>query len=126
MRFGESASSREEAALRAMSDHPLPSPRVLFWDESDASLGTLLFVSEFINGTSPLPSMIAGNAWAIDVYIDTTCEMQAINAKDLPPRSLNNLGLQSPPEMWSMPRIAGSPNRLPNTRPRIGSWSRSV
>ena len=92
LRFGESVSRREVAALRAMSDHLLPTPRVLFWDESEASLGTPLFVSEFINGTSLLPSMIAGDAWAIDLYIDTTCALQAIKAKDLPPAFVEQLG----------------------------------
>lgn len=92
LRFGESVSSKEVAALRAMNDHPLPTPRVLYSDESEVSLGTPLFVSEFINGTSLLPSMVAGDAWAIDLYINTACELQAINAEDLPPAFVEQLG----------------------------------
>ena len=92
LRFGESVSSREVAALRAMSDHPLPTPRVLFWDETGATAGTPLFVSEFIDGTSLLPPMIAGDAWAIDLYINTACELQAISAKNLPGEFVEQLG----------------------------------
>ena len=62
----------------------IPTPKVLIWDEDGAALGTPLFVSEFIHGESLLNSMKMGEAWAIDLYIDTACEVQAICAEDLP------------------------------------------
>jgi aminoglycoside phosphotransferase (APT) family kinase protein len=92
LRFGQSVSRTEVVALRAMSDHPLPTPRVLLWDESDTPLGTPVFVSEFVDGSSLLPPMIAGDAWAIDLYVDTACKLQAISAGDLPTEFLEVLG----------------------------------
>jgi aminoglycoside phosphotransferase (APT) family kinase protein len=92
LRFGESVSRREVVALRAMSDHPIPTPRVLLSDESEATLGTAVFVSEFVDGRSLLPSMIAGDAWAIDLYIDTACELQTVGADGLPTEFIEQLG----------------------------------
>lgn len=92
LRFGESVSSREVAALEAMTDYPLPTPRVLLWDESNADAGTPIFISEFIDGTSLLPPMIAGEAWAIDLYVDTACELQAITTAELPAAFVEQFG----------------------------------
>lgn len=83
LRYGESTNPNEVAALHAMSDHPIPTPQVLYWDETGAALGTPVFVSEFVDGTPLLPSMTAGEAWAIDLYIDTVCTLQAIRVEDL-------------------------------------------
>jgi len=84
VRYGESVSRNEVVALRAMSQHPIPTPMVLYWDESGKALGTPIFVSELIDGTPLLPAMTAGEEWAIDLYIDTACALQAIRAEDLP------------------------------------------
>ena len=73
VRYGESVSSNEVTALRAMADHPIPTPLILLWDESGDAVGEPLFVSEFIDGEPLLPAMVAGEQWAGDLYIDTAC-----------------------------------------------------
>lgn len=90
LRYGESTSLNEVAALQAMADHPIPTPRVVYWDEGGAA-GVPVFVSEFIDGTPLLPSMTAGEAWAIDLYLDTVCALQAINVEDLPSGTADKL-----------------------------------
>ena len=103
VRYGESVSRAEAAALRAMSNHPLPTPRVLYWDETGRSTGTPVF--------SLLPPMIAGDSWAIDLYIDTACALQAIGVED-PPASLSrSLAPASPPAMCSMRHTGDSATR---------------
>lgn len=84
LRYGKGCSRNEVVALRAMEVMDIPTPKVLIWDEDGAALGTPLFVSEFINGEPLMTAMKAGKAWAIDLYIDTACELQAIRAEDLP------------------------------------------
>ena len=92
LRHGEGCSPNEVVALRAMSEHPIPTPRVLFWDETGTALGTPVFVSEWIDGEPLLPAMRAGEPWAIDLYLDTVCALQAITADDLPSGSAEQLG----------------------------------
>jgi len=91
LRYGESCSFNEVAALRAMAEHPIPTPHVIHWDETCEALGAPVFLSELIDGTSLLPSMRAGEAWAIDLYIDTVCALQAIRTEDLPSGSVETL-----------------------------------
>ena len=91
LRYGEGCSRNEVTALRAMTNHPIPTPHVLYWDETGAALGAQVFISEFIDGEPLLPAMKAGDAWAIDLYIDTICALQAIRPKDLPPGSATQL-----------------------------------
>ena len=84
LRYGEGCSRNEVAALQAMAEHPIPTPRMIYWDEAGGMLGTPIFLSELIDGEPLLPAMKAGEAWAIDLYIDTACALQAIRAEDLP------------------------------------------
>ncbi len=83
-RHGEGCSRNEAIALHAMAGHPIPTPRLLHWDESGETFGTPIFISEFIEGDPLLPAMKAGEAWAIDRYLDTACALQDIRAEDLP------------------------------------------
>lgn len=92
LRYGESASRSEVAALQAMADHPIPTPQVLHWDEMSDDLGCAVFVSEFIDGDPLLPLMTAGDAWAIDLYIEIACALQAIRGEDLPEGAAELLG----------------------------------
>jgi len=84
LRYGESVSRTEVAALNAMEHHAIPTPRVLYWDESGGTLGTPVFLSEFLGGKPLLAPMVAGEEWAVDLYIDTACDLQAIRLEDLP------------------------------------------
>jgi aminoglycoside phosphotransferase (APT) family kinase protein len=92
LRYGDSVSPNEVVALNAMSHHPIPTPRVLYWDESGEVLGTPVFVSELIEGAPLLPAMTAGEDWAVDLYIDTASALQAIRAEDLPIGTAELLG----------------------------------
>lgn len=92
LRLGESVSHNEVVALRAMRENPIPTPRVVYSDETGDALGTPVFVSEFIAGEALLEPMKAGAQWAIDLYIDTACALQAIRRQDLPPGIAEQLG----------------------------------
>ncbi len=91
LRYGKSCSRNEANVLRAMDNVIIPTPKVLIWDEEGRALGTPLFISEFIEGESLLPAMKAGEAWAIDLYIETASSLQAIQAADLPDGSVELL-----------------------------------
>ena len=92
VRFGESVSRHEVVALRAMTDHSIPTPRVLYWDETGDVLGTPVFVSELIEGIPLLPAMVAGDSWADDLYVDTVCALQAVSSDELPRGTAAALG----------------------------------
>ncbi len=92
LRYGDSVSRKEVVALEAMSHHPIPTPRVLYWDETGETLGTPVFVSELVEGTPLLPAMMAGEEWAVDLYIETACALQAVSAGDLPDGTAELLG----------------------------------
>jgi len=91
VRFGKSCSANEVAALEAMEDHSLPTPKLLHWDPDGEALGTSLFVSTFIGGDPLLDSMKAGEPWADALYIDTVCAVQSITVADLPPGSTEKM-----------------------------------
>jgi aminoglycoside phosphotransferase (APT) family kinase protein len=92
LRYGEGCSPTEVTALRAMEEHPIPTPRVVLWDEGGAVAGTRVFVSEWIDGEPLLPAMTAGENWAVDLYLETVCGLQAITAADLPQGAAEALG----------------------------------
>ena len=93
VRYGESVSSNEVTALEAMADHPIPTPLILLWDESGDAVGEPLFVTEFIDGEPLLPAMVAGEEWAVDLYIETVCALQDITELDLPEGTAEQLGV---------------------------------
>lgn len=96
LRYGESTDAVEVEALRAMADHPIPTPKVVYWDENGATLGVPVCVIEFVDGTPLLPSMKAGEAWAIDLYLETVWTLQAVRPEDLPSGSANKLTAGEP------------------------------
>lgn len=91
LRYGKGCSRNEVVALRAMEATSIPAPRVLLWDEAGDALGTPVFVSEFIQGDPLLPAMKRHEPWAFDLYLDTACEVQGIQAADLPPGTVDAL-----------------------------------
>ena len=95
LRSGDSTRPNEVAALEAMASHPIPTPGVVLWDETGSILGTPVFVSEFIDGDPLLPAMVAGEEWAIDLYVDTACDLQAIAPDDLPPGTADLLQVET-------------------------------
>jgi len=84
LRYGATCSRNEVVALRAMADHPLPTPRVIHWDESGAAVGVPVFLSEWIEGEPLLPAMRRRESWAIDLYVEIALRLQSIHAVDLP------------------------------------------
>ena len=93
LRYGSGCSKNEVVALRAMAEHPIPTPRIIHWDEAGDVLGVPLFVSAWIEGEPLLPAMKAKEDWAIDLYIDTACALQAIQSDDLPEGAAEQLNV---------------------------------
>jgi len=93
LRYGSGCSRNEVLALRAMAEHPIPTPRIICWDEVGDALGVPLFVSAWIEGDPLLPAMKAKEDWAIDLYIDTACALQAIRSDDLPEGAVAQLNV---------------------------------
>ena len=83
LRYGESVEEGEAIALLAMAGHPIPSPSLIAWQPVGPHDGIAVFISEFIRGSSLLPPMRAGERWAIDLYVETVCDLQAIQRHDL-------------------------------------------
>ena len=73
----------EYLVLRALEDLPIPTPRVYGWDRQGEALGVACFFSDFIEGESLLKPLLAGEAWAAEVYLDAVCAMQSITEQQL-------------------------------------------
>lgn len=73
----------EYRLLRAMEPIPIPTPRAFGWDSTGESLGAPCFLSDFLEGESLLAPMLAGEAWAEDLYLDTVCALQTITRQQL-------------------------------------------
>lgn len=74
---------REYEILRAVEPLLVPTPRAYGWDPEGQALGVRCFFYEFLAGESLLPYMLAGEAWAEALYIDTACALQSIGREDL-------------------------------------------
>jgi len=73
----------EYKVLKALEAIPLPTPRVYGLDMQGETLGVACFFSEFIDGESLLTPMLAGEAWAENLYLDAVCVLLAITDDDL-------------------------------------------
>lgn len=73
----------EYRTLRAVEALPVPAPRSYGWDPDGAALGQPCFFEDFVTGESLLPALLAGEAWAEDLYIDTACTLQSITREQL-------------------------------------------
>jgi len=69
--------------LKAMVPIPLPTPHPYGLDLQGEALGVPCFFSDFIEGTSFLAPMQAGEPWAEKLYIDTVCALQVLTEADL-------------------------------------------
>jgi len=74
---------REYQVLKALEALPLPTPRVYGLDMQGEALGVACFFSEFIEGESLLAPMLAGAAWAENLYLDSVCTLLAITEDNL-------------------------------------------
>lgn len=73
----------EYVVLRAMESVPIPTPRVYGWDPEGQAFGLPCFFSDFVEGESLLGSMLAGERWAEELYIDTVCALQSVSQEQL-------------------------------------------
>lgn len=73
----------EYQILKAMASLPIPTPHAYGLDLGGEALGVACFFSDFIAGESLLAPMLAGEAWAEDLYLDTVCALQAVTEEDL-------------------------------------------
>ncbi len=73
----------EYRVLRAVEELPIPAPRAYGWDPAGEALGQPCFFEDFVAGESLLPHLLAGEAWAETLYIDTACALQSIRREQL-------------------------------------------
>jgi aminoglycoside phosphotransferase (APT) family kinase protein len=77
-RYGGSVMKHEYNVLRALMNHPLPSPGAYGWEEAEKYFGQRGFIYEFIDGDSLLPPMLRGEEWAFDLYIETALQLDSV------------------------------------------------
>jgi aminoglycoside phosphotransferase (APT) family kinase protein len=75
----------EYQVMRAVESLPLPTPRAYGWDPGGEALGVPCFFYEFVHGKSLLPPMLAGEAWAETLYVETVCALQSVPRAQLGP-----------------------------------------
>jgi len=73
----------EYQVLKAVESIPVPTPRAYGLDLQGEALGVACFFSDFIAGESLLGPMLAGEAWAEELYFDTVCALHAVTDDDL-------------------------------------------
>lgn len=77
----------EYHVMRAVESLPLPTPRAHGWDPGGEALGKPCFFYEFVDGESLLPPLLAGEAWAEALYVETACALQSVTRAQLGPVS---------------------------------------
>jgi aminoglycoside phosphotransferase (APT) family kinase protein len=75
----------EYRVLRAIESLPVPAPRAYGWDPAGQALGVPCFFYDFVEGESLLGPLLAGEAWAEALYIETACSLQSITRQELAP-----------------------------------------
>ena len=73
----------EYRILKAVESIPVRTPRAYGLDMQGEALGVPCFFSDFIEGESLLGPMLAGEAWAEELYFDTVCALQVVTDEDL-------------------------------------------
>jgi aminoglycoside phosphotransferase (APT) family kinase protein len=73
----------EYLVLKAMESIELPTPRVYGLDLKGEELGVASFIRDFVDGESLLKPVLAGEAWAEELYLDSVYALQAISEADL-------------------------------------------
>ncbi len=77
-RCGASVSVHEYNILRALMNHPLPSPGAYGWEEAEKYFGETGFFYDYVEGASLLPPMLDGESWAFDVYIEAALLLDSV------------------------------------------------
>jgi aminoglycoside phosphotransferase (APT) family kinase protein len=73
----------EYQILKAMEAIPIPTPGAYDLDLEGKALGVASFIRDYIAGESLLEPMLAGEAWAEQLYLDSVYALQAISEADL-------------------------------------------
>ena len=83
LRLASIGLEHEFHVLRAMEAIPIPTPHVYGWDPDGDALGVACFFMDFIQGESLLHPVLAGEAWAEALFIDSVCALQAVTREQL-------------------------------------------
>jgi len=85
LRLGDQAEDLEQEfqALEAIQFTSIPAPRPYGWDPDGAALGLPCFLSDFIDGESLLEPVLAGESWAIQLYLDSVIALQSVTPEQL-------------------------------------------
>lgn len=73
----------EYRILKAVESIPVRTPRAYGLDMQGEALGVPCFFSDFIEGESLLGPMLAGEAWAEELYFDAVCGLHAVTDEDM-------------------------------------------
>jgi aminoglycoside phosphotransferase (APT) family kinase protein len=73
----------EYQILKAMEAIPIPTPGVYDLDLEGKALGVASFIRDYVAGESLLEPVLAGEAWAEQLYLDSVYALQAISETDL-------------------------------------------
>ncbi len=85
LRLASRRIEHEYQVMRGIEPLPIPTPRAYGWDPGGEALGLPCFFYGFIEGESLLPPVLAGEAWAEDLYVDTVCALQSVTREQLGP-----------------------------------------
>lgn len=84
LRLGEGIEDREVRVMQALEHIPeVPTPRVFGWEPDGGTFGAPCFLCDFIDGESLLAPMLAGEEWAVELYLRTVLQMNAITRDQL-------------------------------------------
>ena len=84
LRLGADFESHEIGVLRAMAKIPeIPTPKIYDWEPDGRTFGAPCFLCDFVDGDSLLQPMLAGEKWAVDLYLRTVLNLNAISRERL-------------------------------------------
>jgi len=83
LRLASRRTEHEYKVMCALEPLPLPTPQAYGWDPGGEALGLPCFFYDFVEGESLLPPMLAGEAWAEDLYLETACALQSVTREQL-------------------------------------------
>ena len=83
LRLASKRIEHEYRMLRAVEGIRVPAPRAYGWDPAGEALGVPCFFYDYVKGESLLDPMLAGHAWADELYIDTACALQSVTRDQL-------------------------------------------
>ena len=85
LRLASRRIEHEYQVMRGIEPLPIPTPRAYGWDPGGEALGQPCFFYDFVEGESLLPPMLAGEAWAEALYLETVCALQSVTREQLGP-----------------------------------------